>query len=325
MLNSKKLSMSYKKYRKNFVNESFIEHGKTEYERCISKIVDIVESNNVDRDHVLLINLGTIYDNYLMTWKEEVLVQNTNRIEGLKLMYPTVFYQCISQELYRIRYPNSTVDYTFKEIISTLIHFTMFGWQKEERILFDFIAAYISDRFISSNDWNKHTWFLLELYLQYRNKTLLGASRNVYTFVKKELESKDLRNDLLPDDLGIYDKVLKCWSTPIEEEITALIGQMINYHSELASELGKSIEFGDYRYGFYPYEILFLIHVRKKSGLPVPQHFEDILMNTPEAKMVFKDPEPYPEKDPLLVQIDSFYRKNYPDYFLNQYGEELFQ
>lgn len=132
MLNSKKLSMSYKKYRKNFVNESFIEHGKTEYERCISKIVDIVESNNVDRDHVLLINLGTIYDNYLMTWKEEVLVQNTNRIEGLKLMYPTVFYQCISQELYRIRYPNSTVDYTFKEIISTLIHFTMFGWQKEE-------------------------------------------------------------------------------------------------------------------------------------------------------------------------------------------------
>lgn len=325
MLNAKKMSMSLKKYRNNFVKNTFIEQGKLEYENCENKIVDIVKSNNIDRDHVLLINLGTIYDYYLMTWKEDVLVKNTNHIEGLKMMYPAVFYQCVSQELYSIRYPKATVDYTFKEVIASLIHFTMFGWQREEEILFKFIAEHIADRFISSNDWNRHNWFLIELYLQFRNKTLLGASRNVYTFVKKALESKDLRNDLIPDDLGIYEEVLENWSTPVEEEITALIGQMINYHSELASELGKSIEFGDYRYGFYPYEILFLIHVRKKSGLPVPQHFEDLLMNTPEAKMVFNDPEPYPEKDPLLVQIDSFYRKNYPDYFLNQYEGELFQ
>lgn len=325
MLNPKKISMSYKKYRNNFVNGTIIEKRKSQYEACKSEILDIIESNNLERDHVLLIDIGTIYNNHLMIWKEDVLVQNANRIEGLKMMYLAVFYQCVSQELYSIRYPKATVVYTFMEIIASLIHFTMCGWQREEEILFEFISEHIADRFISSNDWNKHTWFLLELYLQYRNKTLIGTSRNVYTAVKKALEDKGLRNDLIPEDLGIYEEVLKNWSTPTEEEITALIGQMIDYHSELASELGKSIEFGDYRYGFYPYEILFLLHVRKKKGLPVPQHFEELLMNTPEAQMVFQEPEPYPEKDPLLVQIDSFYRKNYPDYFLNQYGEELFQ
>jgi len=35
-------------------------------------------------------------------------------------------------------------------------------------------------------------------------------------------------------------------------------------------------------------------------------------MNTPEAKVVINEPEPYPEWDPLLRAIDEFYRKNYP-------------
>jgi len=42
--------------------------------------------------------------------------------------------------------------------------------------------------------------------------------------------------------------------------------------------------------------------------LPVPDKFEDLLMNTPEAKVVINEPEPYPEWDPLLRAIDEFYR-----------------
>jgi hypothetical protein len=62
--------------------------------------------------------------------------------------------------------------------------------------------------------------------------------------------------------------------------------------------------------------------LRKKLGLPVPEALEDdLLMNTPEAKMEFKDPETYPKWDPLLRIIDDFYRKNYPDYVPNKYGE----
>jgi len=34
---------------------------------------------------------------------------------------------------------------------------------------------------------------------------------------------------------------------------------------------------------------------KEELGLPVPDKFEDLLMNTPEAKVVINEPEPYPE------------------------------
>ena len=55
--------------------------------------------------------------------------------------------------------------------------------------------------------------------------------------------------------------------------------------------------------------------------MSVPENFDDFLMNTPEAKMEFKDKEPYPEVDELIQEIDEFYRKNYPEYIPNKYGE----
>ncbi|PGD17730.1 hypothetical protein COM32_27215, partial [Bacillus pseudomycoides] len=56
-------------------------------------------------------------------------------------------------------------------------------------------------------------------------------------------------------------------------------------------------------------------------GLPIPSQFDNFLMYTPEAKMVFGEREPYPEWDPALQMIDQFYRKNYPEYILNKHGE----
>ncbi|OJE45278.1 hypothetical protein BAQ49_06960 [Bacillus proteolyticus] len=100
---------------------------------------------------------------------------------------------------------------------------------------------------------------------------------------------------------------------------------MSQYHSALASEIGQlGEEFCDFGFGFYPYEILFLIHVRKQLGLPVPTQFDNFLMNTPEAKLVFGEREQYQEWDPMLQMIDQFYRKNYPEYIPNKHGE-LFQ
>ncbi|WP_040949625.1 hypothetical protein [Gorillibacterium massiliense] len=325
MLNRNKLTTAYKKYNKNFADGAIFAQSKMEYEEIKSEIIDIVESNNVDKDHILLLDLGAIFSYYLSKWKEDVLVNGGQGIDGLKQMQITLFYQCVSQELYKVRYPDMMVDYTFKEIIATLIHFTMYGWEKEERVLFDFIADHLDEASISANDWNKHTWFLLELYLRFRNKTILGINEDVYVTVSEEFMECEVENDLIPEDLDIYGEVLERWTTPDEEEIAALISKMIIYHSERASELGKSIEFGDYRYGFYPYEILFLLHVRKKQGLPVPNQFNELLMNTPEANVVFEDPEPYPVSDPNLEQIVNFYRKNYPDYAPNKYEDELFQ
>lgn len=230
----------------------------------------------------------------------------------------------MGQDLYKNRYPEMILGYSFREVITTLIHFTMFGWEKEEKILFDFIVEHFGSNLLEANDWNKHTWFLLELYLQYRNNTIMGTKEKVHLNVKEKFKNAGLQCGLIPEDLDVYSEVLERWSTPSSEEIENLVGKMVLYHSQLASEIGQLGEFGDFRYGFYPFEILFLLYVRKQMDLYVPKQFEDLLMNTPEAKMVFGDPEPYPEWDPLLLQIDNFYRKNYPEYIPNKH-EVLFR
>ncbi|MBV6716165.1 hypothetical protein [Paenibacillus chitinolyticus] len=321
MINPKKLEMAFKSYKSNFVDGIKFEDIKKQYDESKKEIINVVELNAVEKDHILLILLDSISSYYLSGWKNDVLINGGKDAEQLKKMQMVVFYQCMAQELYKIRYPKMRVRYSFREVITALIHFTMFGWEKEENILFDFIVVHLGGNVMGANDWNKHTWFLLELYLQYKNKTIMGTNQKVHLAVKEEFEEDGLRCDLIPEDLDVYEEVLERWSTPDLEEIETLISKINLFHSTLASELGQSIEFGDFVYAFYPYEILFLIFVRNKLGLPVPEHFDNLLMNTPEAKMAVQDPEPYPEWDPLLRLIDTFYRKNYPEYIPNKHGE----
>ncbi|KPV60160.1 hypothetical protein QJ48_07210 [Paenibacillus sp. A3] len=320
MLNPKKLDMAYKRYRKNFVDGINFNDIKEKYDISKSKIESIVESNAIEKDHILLVNLNKIFSYYLSQWKNDVLISGGYKAEGLKNMQKVVFYQCMGQDLYKIRYPQMIIEYSFRGVIVALVHFTMFGWEKEENILFDFIVEHFGSNLLEANDENRHTWFLLELYLQYRNNTIMGTKEKVHLNVKEKFKNAGLQCGLIPEDLDVYSEVLERWSTPSSEEIENLVGKMALYHSQLASEIGQLGEFGDFRYGFYPFEILFLLYVRKQMDLYVPKQFEDLLMNTPEAKMVFGDPEPYPEWDPLLLQIDNFYRKNYPEYIPNKHG-----
>ncbi|MEK4425939.1 hypothetical protein [Solibacillus sp. FSL K6-1523] len=324
MLNTKKLQLSYKRYSKNFVEGIKFEDVEETYLESFNRITQIVNLNEIEKDHILLIDLDSIESYNLSKWKRDVLVNHGENSDELKKIMMVIFHQCMAQNLYKSRYPKVFVEYTFEDVIKTLIHFTMFGWEKEEKILFNFIVDHFDSRWMKANDLNKHTWFLLELYLQFRNKTIFGTNQNLHKAVREQFKKMDLEYGLIPEELDVYTEVLKHWETPQLDEIKILTDKMSEYHSILASELGESLEFGDFGYGFYPYEILFLLFVRKQRGLPVPEEFEDFLMNTPEAKMKMNDPEPYPEWDPLLKLIDGFYRKNYPNYIPNQYGE-LFQ
>jgi hypothetical protein len=324
MLNNKKLEMAYKAYSNNYIDGIKLDDVQRKYDSSKSKTNHIVERNDTEKDHILLINLNRILSYYLSQWKTEVLINGGNKTEALKIMQMAVFYQCMGQELYKTKYPQMALEYSFKSVITALVHFTMFGWEKEESVLFDFIAEHLDDHLMQVNDENKHIWFLLELYVQYRNKTVMDANHNLHLAVKEALTEEGQPCGLIPEDLDIYSKVLEQWQTPDSEEIESLITGMSVHHSALASEIGQLGEFGDFRYGFYPFEILFLIFVRRKLGLPVPEHYNGQLMNTPEAKMELSDTEPYPEWDPVLRSIDNFYRKNYPGYIPNKHGE-LFQ
>ncbi|MFL0404843.1 hypothetical protein ACH0BP_24535 [Bacillus nitratireducens] len=324
MINKKKLEMAFKRYSKNFVDGIKFEDVKDKYNVSRREIEKIIEQNETEKDHILLINLRKIFSYHLSLWKNDVLISGGNNVEGLKNMQKVLFYQCMGQDLYTIRYPRMILGYSFREVVLTLVHFAMYGWEKEENILYDFMAHHFGGHLIKANEEDRHIWFLLELYLQYKNKTIMGTNEKLHLAVINKFKEAELRCDLIPEDLNIYDEVLGRWSTGDLEEIEHLISIMSQYHSALASEIGQLGEFGDFRYGFYPFEILFLIHVRKQLGLPVPTQFDNFLMNTPEAKMVFGEREPYPEWDPVLQMIDQFYRKNYPEYIPNKHGE-LFQ
>ncbi len=183
MLNQKKLEMAFKRYLKNW-SDDFFEDIKQDYEECQSEIMDIVESNALERDHILLVDLDSIASYYLSKWKNDTLINGGNSIEELKKIQMVVFYQCMGQDLYKIRYPEMMTGYTFRKVVIALIHFTMFGWEREETIFFDFIREHLGDNIMNANYSDKHVWFLLELYLQYRNKTIAGTNQKIHLAVK---------------------------------------------------------------------------------------------------------------------------------------------
>ncbi|WP_128104540.1 hypothetical protein [Paenibacillus sp. DCT19] len=311
--------MAYKRYVKNFYDG--LKDVQAKYDEVKYEIISLVESNAVEQDHKLLNRMYKISSYWLEVWKNEVLNKKGGSPLGLKHIQQVTFYQCMCRHIYKERYPEmKVIDYSFQNSIITLIHFKMFGWEKEEQIFYDFIVEYLGGNIMEANDWNQHIWFLLELYLQHTQQTIEGTNEYVHLAVKSALTERDQPCSLIPEELGIYREVLERWNTSDLHEITQLIDKMSEHHSVLASEIGKSLEFGNYDYAFYPYEILYLLHVRKKQGLPNPNRFEDFLMNTPEAKMNIQNPEPYPEWDPILRMIDDFYRKNYPQYIPSHHG-----
>lgn len=320
MINEKKLKMAYKKYVDNYAKGITPELTKEDYDERLVKVNNIVANNDVDRDHILLNSYSTVLAYYLSLWKQHILIQDSHQTESFKILQIVTAQSCFAQELYTTRYPEMHVQYTFKRVVRALIHFTMWGWEKEEKILFDFISKHMGQHIMEGNEYQCHVWFLLEIYLRYRDQTLLGSQKKLSQSIKAIFQTKEIKNGLIPEHLGIYDKVLENWDTTDVAVMNDLIAQMIEYHTVSVSDLGGDSEFSDYGYGFYPDEILFLLYVRTKMDLPVPEALDDFLMNTPEAKMTWSEPEPYPEWDPMMRMIDDFYRKNYSQYIPNLHG-----
>ena len=90
------------------------EDVKDKYNVSRRKIEKIVEQNETEKDHILLINLSKISSYHLSLWKNDVLISGGNNVEGLKNMQKVLFYQCMGQDLYTSRYPGMILGYTFR-------------------------------------------------------------------------------------------------------------------------------------------------------------------------------------------------------------------
>ncbi|PEP38924.1 hypothetical protein CN568_23230, partial [Bacillus pseudomycoides] len=113
MMNQKKLEMAFKRYSKNFVDGIKFEDVKDKYNVSRRENEKIVEQNETEKDHILLINLYKISSYHLSLWKNDVLISGGNNAEGLKNMQKVLFYQCMGQDLYTIRYPGMILEYSF--------------------------------------------------------------------------------------------------------------------------------------------------------------------------------------------------------------------
>jgi len=62
--------------------------------------------------------------------------------------------------------------------------------EREENILFNLIVDNLGKNILDVDYPQKHIWFLLELYLRYRNRTIAGESQNVHLAVKDKLKKE---------------------------------------------------------------------------------------------------------------------------------------
>ena len=162
-MNNKKLEMAYKKYKKNFLDGYPMKEMEKKYEEAENKICEIIKNNEIKKDHIFLTRLARIRLYYLSLWKHMNFLDNKVDDQSLKKIQIVVFFQCFSQELYKDRYPNMLLEYNFKYVVTALIHFNLWGWEREEKILFEFIKNNMSSNILDTNDNNKHIWFLLEI------------------------------------------------------------------------------------------------------------------------------------------------------------------
>lgn len=72
------MQLAYKRYVKNFVDSNAV----NEYEE--GKKVEIVDINDTESDHILLIDMDNISSFWLDVWKNDVLIKNGRDVSALK-------------------------------------------------------------------------------------------------------------------------------------------------------------------------------------------------------------------------------------------------
>ena len=95
-LDEKQFEKVLKKFRKEWTyDEEDMKEEEADYQEVHDKITKIVEEKNVNRDHVLLIDIGSLYSYYRTKWKQDVLVNGESNLEALKQLQIMTFYKCM--------------------------------------------------------------------------------------------------------------------------------------------------------------------------------------------------------------------------------------
>lgn len=197
------------------------------------------------------------------------------------------------------------------------------GWEKEYRQMGEWIIASINygdqkdeeGREVYSIvsrgiDDSIPGWFLLDLYCKAYDRSY-------------SMEHADY-----PENLYVYEEVLKNWNTTDEIETEKLVYMMCEYHLEMTTEAKNDAEyfsFDDSLYWLFPVEILTWLRVRERKGLKNPKTFTHPLMNTPIAKffLSLETPLPYPTQMPYAKDLFERFKGECPNVEIPQWLQDL--
>lgn len=161
------------------------------------------------------------------------------------------------------------------------------------------------------------SWFILKLYSLYSEKEIITNKL------------------LLPKEKFPYKEILKNWDTEDQNEIDKYIELLCDSHisqSKLDYDIHlEEIEEGDF-FGLkykelflvslyqLPFEVLFLLKLRKLKGLKKQTEFSHPLMNTDIAKMYLeiKEPLPQPKELPYAKELILKIKKKCPNIRLDE-------
>jgi len=192
-------------------------------------------------------------------------------------------------------------------------------WEDVEKIGNILIGSINGDNSVIGYGHPEHTkgWFILDLYSKVFNKEY--SDQRVY----------------LPDDYGVYAKVLKEWDSSDLKNLELLVYKMCEYHLtknittlkkhiELEDD-GEAVEYVDVNTFIIPYEILTWLKLREKAGLKNPKTFTHPLMNTPIAKMFLdiKESLPKPTELPYTKKLLEKLKERCPDVEIPSWLEDI--
>ncbi len=301
---------AYKKYKKEYP-KSYLQYNIDEIIKDKERVKNILENKIFEAERALWVRELSIADCLLNEWKVKVL--NNEIVNYMDDLQESLIYRFYGDMQTNEPYESDSRLFAF-----LLIFFSVFEWEKEEKI----VLKDLNERFKTGTMSDLSLWgvsfsseidfFLLELYLDYRNETICGYRNNLIDNLATMIKGNRWSDISSKERDEYYSVAIQRWRTTDVEEIGEIINNLLDLRGEiLCGQYLRSSEMADHRFAFFPLDVQLILYYREQLGLenPSPSVYENhFIMQTPEGKFRFSKQE-YPKIDELLIGVDKFYKE----------------
>lgn len=304
-MEQKHYERAYKKYKKEYP-KNYLQYNIDKIIKEKEYIRDVLENKKFEAERGLWVTELIIADCLLNEWKVKIL--NNEIINYMDDLQESLIYRFYGNMQTKEPYRTDSRLFAF-----LLIFFSVFEWEKEEKI----VLKELNERFktgtmLEVSFSSEIDFFLLELYLDYRNETICGYRNNLIDNLATMTKIKRWTNISSKERDKYYSVAIQRWRTTDVEEIGEIINNLLDLRGEIfCGQYLRYSEMVDHIFAFFPLDVQLILYYREQLGLenPLPSVYENhFIMQTPEGKFRFSKQE-YPKIDELLIGVDKFYKE----------------